>query len=416
MIGDFILGLAISLLIVLSAFFSGSETALFALDHSQRHLLRKRQDRPARCVAFLLDRLPAVLVNILVGNTLVNILLAVLATRFFLRHLGPERGPVVSTIATTLVVLIFGEILPKSIAVQHPRNFSLRIAPSLLVIRKLLGPLAEALERLSLGFRNVILRIFPGDRLQFQEEDLLALMSVAVEEGPLGEKEKEMVRGVFELGDTPVSETMTPRVDIFLLEDHISIHEAVDLVRREGYSKIPLYRESPDRVVGILHSSDLFGRETSEEAVSTLARPVRFCPESQISGQLLAEMLEEDETLAVVLDEYGSLVGLAALEDLFEVLVGNILNRRDFESQRFFMPDENTLIASARMELVEAAEVLGHSLGAEGTESETLGGFLMESLGEVPEKGSAFELSEFRWTVLDAEGPALRTLRLERLP
>ncbi len=415
MSGDLVLGLGIFLLLVLSAFFSGSETALFALDHSQRHLLRKRQDRPARSVAFLLDRLPEVLVNILVGNTLVNILLAVLATRFFLRHLGPERGPLVSTIATTLVVLVFGEILPKSMAVQHPRNFSLRIAPSLLTTRKLLGPLAGTLERLSLGFRNVILKVFPGDRLQLQEEDLHALMSVAVEEGPLGEKEMEMVRGVFELGDTPVSETMTPRVDIFLLEDHIAICEVVDLVRREGYSKIPLYRESPDRVVGILRSTDLLGRESSEEPVSTLARPVRFCPESQISGQLLAEMLEEDETLTVVLDEYGSLVGLAALEDLFEVLVGNILNRRDFESQRFYMPDENTLIASARMELEQAAEVLGHPMGGEEIESETLGGFLMESLGEVPEKGSALELDGFRWTVLEAEGPALRTLRLDRL-
>ncbi|MBC8366991.1 HlyC/CorC family transporter [bacterium] len=413
MIADILLVLAILMLLGFSAFFSGSETALFALDHNQRRLLRKRQDRPARTVAFMLDRLQEVLATILVGNTLVNIVLAVLATRLFLRHLGPERGPLVSTLATTLVVLLFGEILPKSIAVQHPRNTSLRIAPRLLTAHRTLGPVAGALERLSLRFRNVLQRVFPGDRQGLQEEDLLALVKVAMEEGPLGEKEMEMVNGVFELGDTPVSETMTPRVDIFLLEDNVPIREAVEKVREEGYSKIPIFRESPDRVVGILHAADLLGRENSEEAVSTLSRSVRFCPESQMAGPLLGEMLDENETLAVVLDEYGSLAGLAALEDLFEILIGNILNRRDFESQRFYMPDENTLIASARMELEEASEILRQPLSS--GESETLGGYLMEQLGEVPEEGSVCEIAGLRWTVLDAEGPALRTLKLERL-
>ncbi len=413
MTADIFLGLAILLLLGMSGFFSGSETALFALDHSQRHLMRKRQDRPARTVAYMLDRLQEVLASILVGNTLVNIVLAVLATRLFLRHLGLERGPLVSTLATTLVVLLFGEILPKSIAVQHPRNTSLRIAPRLLAAHRLLGPVAGALERLSLRFRNGLQRLFPGDRQGLQEEDLLALVQVAVEEGPLGEKEMEMVSGVFELGDTPVSETMTPRVDLFLLEDDLPIREVVKNVRAEGYSKIPLFRESPDRVVGILHAADLLGRENSEEPVSSLSRPVRFCPESQMAGPLLGEMLDENETLAVVLDEYGSLAGLAALEDLFEILVGNILNRRDYESQRFYMPDEDTLIASARMELDEASEILRMPLGS--GENETLGGFLMEQLGEVPEEGSVCEIAGLRWTVMDAEGPALRTLKLERL-
>ncbi len=413
MIADVFLGLGILVLLGFSGFFSGSETALFALDHSQKHLLRKRQDRPARCVAYMLDRLQEVLASILVGNTLVNIVLAVLATRFFLRQLGPDRGPLVSTIATTLAVLLFGEILPKSIAVQHPRSSSLRVAPRLLKAHRLLWPVAGALERLSQKLRGGLQRFFPGDRQGLQEEDLLALVQVAVEEGPLGEKEMEMVSGVFELGDTPVSETMTPRVDIFLLEDDTPIREAVSAIRMEGYSKIPLFRESPDRVVGILHAADLLGREHSSEPVSTLSQTVRFCPESQMAGPLLAEMLDEDETLAVVLDEYGALAGLAALEDLFEVLVGNILNRRDFESQRFYMPDEDTLIASARMELEQACEILRMPLDSE--ESETLGGFLMEQLGEVPEEGSVCEIAGLRWTVMDSEGPALRTLKLERL-
>jgi len=412
MTANLLLGLCILVLLGLSAFFSSSETALFALDPNQRHLLRKRQDRPARSVSYLLDRLQEILATILVGNTLVNILMAVLGTRLLIRLLGPERGPLISTVGITLLVLIFGEILPKSIAVQHPRDFSLRIAPRLLGARRILGPLALALERFSLTLRNPVERLFPRDSRDLQEQDLLALVRVAMEEGPLGQKEMEMVRGVFELGDTPVAETMTPRVDLFLLEDDLPIREVVEQVREEGYSQVPLFRESPDRVVGILHSGDLLGRENSEEAVASLARPARFCPESQKAGSLLAELLEEDGNLALVLDEYGALSGLASLEDLFEVLVGNILNRRDFESQRFYMPDENTLIASARMELEQASEILNMVLESE--EAETLGGYLIEKLGEIPDEGSLHRIDGLLWSVLDAEGPALRTLRLER--
>jgi len=414
MIADLALGLGILLLLGFSAFFSGSETALFALDAQQRHLMRKRLDRPARSVAYLLDRLQDVLASILVGNTLVNIVMAVLATRLFLRHLGPERGPLVSTLTITLMVLLFGEILPKSVAVRHPRDLSLRLAPRLLAADRLFGPLAALLARMNASLLVRLDRVIPRDRLALQEEDLMALMRVAVEEGPLGEKEMEMVRGVFELGDTPVSETMTPRVDLFLLEDDLPVREVVERVREEGYTHVPLYRESPDRVTGVLHSADLLGRVESEEPLSSLMRPARFCPESQKAGALLAELLEEDESVALVLDEYGALAGLASLEDLFEVLVGNILNRRDFESQRFYMPDENTLIASARMELESVSEILRRSFESE--EAETLGGYLVQALGEIPATGTSHDLDGHRWTVLDAEGPALRTLRLERLP
>jgi len=411
---DLILGVSVFLLLGLSAFFSGSETALFALDSGQRQRLRKRQDRPARCVASLLDRLPEALATILVGNTLVNILIAVLATRLLINHLGPQRGVAASTVIVTLTVLIVGEIFPKSLAVLAPQNYSLRISRPLVFVRRVLGPLARLLERLSLRLRTALAGIVAPDLQDRSEEELVALVSVAVEEGDLGKKELELVRGVFELADTPVEETMTPRVDCFLLDGDTPIREALPELRAEEFTRVPLYNERPDRVVGVLWVADLIGHEDSQDPVSSLARPPRFCPESQMAGPLLKEMLAEGEGLAVVMDEYGSLAGLASLEDLYEVLVGEIFTRRDLESQRYYMPDENTLVASARLELEQLEELLGVKL--EEHWAETLGGYLMEALGEVPKTGRQVRLEGLIWTVLDAEGPALKTLRLEREP
>lgn len=413
MIVDLALMIALLSLLGLSAFFSGSETALFALGSSERHLIRKRQDLPSRRVALHLDRLQEVLATILLGNTLVNILMAVLATRLFIRHLGPRQGALAGTIAVTLTVLVFGEVLPKTLAVLRPRAFSLRIARPLLMFRRFLDPLSTRLESASLAVRAALVRRLPADPPEVQEEDLLALMRMAVEEGSLGEKEFELVRGVFELEDTPVEDTMIPRVDLFLLEDTMSVRAALPAIREAGFRHVPLYREQPDRVTGILLATDLLGHESSEEALSRFARPARFCPESQSAGSLLVELLEEGESQALVIDEYGALSGLASLEDLFEVLVGEIFSRRDYESQRFFMPDENTFIVSARMELPRARELTGLKLA--GRDVETLGGYLLDSLGEVPEVGESHILESYRWTLMDAKGPSLKTLKLERV-
>ena len=412
MILDLALAITVFLLLGASAFFSGSETALFALDSRQRQRLRKRQDLPARCVASLLNRLPETLATILVGNTLVNILIAVLATRILIGHLGAQRGAVASTVIVTLVVLIFGEIFPKSLAVLGPQNFSLRIGRPLVAVRRVLGPLARVLEWMSHGIRSMFSHLVPPDLQAMNEEDVVALVSVAVEEGDLGEKELELVRGVFELAATPVEETMTPRVDCYLLDGDTPIRQALPLLRAVGFSRVPLFQEKQDRVVGMLWASDLLNREDSEDPVSSLARPARFCPESQMAGPLLKEMLAEDENLAVVADEYGSLAGLVSVVDLYEVLVGDIFTRRDLESQRFYLPDENTLIASARLELEQLTELMKVEL--DESHDETLGGYLMEALGEVPATGQSVSLNGLTWTVIDAEGPALKTLRLER--
>jgi putative hemolysin len=411
LIFDFTLLVTCFVLLGASAFFSGSETALFALDARQRYLLRKRQDRAAQQTATLLGQLGDTLILLLICNTFVNILLAILATRLFIRHLGAAQGALFGGITVTAMILLFGEILPKSAAVGRPLFYSLRIAQPLLKLGKLFEPLTRSFRSLSGGVLGIAHRVLPGDDLDMRGEEMLALLSLGVEEGSIGGKERELVRGVFELGETPVHEIMTPRVDLFLLDEGSEVATALPEIRQAGFSWVPLWGDSPEKVTGLLEAARLLGNETESRPLADWAIAPHFCPESQRAGPLLRELLEEGTELAVVLDEYGALAGLVTLQDLFEVLIGDILGRRDFVSQRFYMPDEDTLIASSRMELERVEELLAIELDADDVE--TLGGYLMKILGEVPEQGRRYVRNGVTWTVLNAEGPALGMIKLE---
>ena len=412
MIFDVAIGLLCLTLLGTSAFFSGSETALFALDARQRHLLRKRQDHAAQRTATLLGKLGDTLIVLLICNTFVNILLAILGTRLFIGHLGQARGAVIGGVAVTTMILLFGEILPKSRAVKRPLSTSLRISGLLLALCGWFNPLTRAFRGMNRAVLDTAQRLLPGDNLDMRGEDMLALLSLGVEEGGIGNKERELVRGVFELGQTQVGEVMTPRVELFLLRADTPVAAALPAILEAGYAWVPLYRESQEHVIGMLDVSRLLGHEAERRPLGDFAVAPRFCPESQRSGALLQELSDEGGELAVVLDEYGALAGLTTLEDLFELLVGDILGRRDFQSQRFYMPDEHTLVASSRIELERVEELLEISFDAKGVE--TLGGYLMKILGEVPEQGSVHRREGLVWTVIAADGPALKTIKLER--
>lgn len=411
MIVDLLLGLVSLVLLLGSAFFSGSETALFALSAQQRHELEARKDRRARRVCVLLADLRSVLVTVLIGNTFVNIFLAVLMTRIFIRHLGPERGPLIGGFAVTGLLLVFGEILPKSLAVRSPRRHSLRVGRALLRVKALLAWPTAGLRRLNRFILEVMDRLLPGDDLEMQEDEMRALLSLGEEAGSFGARERRLVEGAFELGDVRVQDVMTPRVDLYMLDAETPAAEAAVSMRRAGRSFAPVYRQTPDRVLGLLSASALL-RAEAQRPVGEICDVVEFCPESHRAGSLLLELLERDAPLAVALDEYGALAGLVTLADLFAVLAGEFQSGADTESLRYAMPDPNTLVASSRLPVARAEELLGARFAVES--AETLGGYLMEQLGEVPEPGRPYRFDDFEWLVLTARGPALGTLRLER--
>ncbi|MCB1163859.1 CBS domain-containing protein, partial [bacterium] len=214
--------------------------------------------------------------------------------------------------------------------------------------------------------------------------------------------------------DLSVEDVMTPRVDLFLLDAATPAGEAAAAMRRTGHSLAPVTGETSDHVLGLVQALALLAEDDPARPVGELVTPAEYCPETQKAGSLLMELLEKGAPLAVVLDEYGALAGLATLEDLFEVVVGDIRDSHDSESLRYHMPTPNTLIASSRLPAERVKELLGVALSPGS--AETLGGRLMEALGEVPEIGRPYALDGLVWTVLSARGPALGTLRLERRP
>lgn len=409
---DLILLAATLGLLICSAFFSGSETALFALSPQQRHQLALRGDARARGVTDLLDRLRTVLVSLLIGNTFVNILIAVLATRLCIRRFGPEQGPLISGIGVTALLLLGGEILPKSIAVRSPESFSLRVATPLRRLVRLMDRPTLGLRRLNRALLVLLDRLWPGDDLVMREDEMLALISIGEEDGSIGARERRLVEGVFELGDARVADVMTPRVDLFMLPAEMDSVEAGAALRRAGRSFAPIFRETPDRIVGFAAANALLGAEAGQ-SVDDLGAEILFCPESRRAGSLLLELLEREVPLALVLDEYGATAGLVTLTDLFAVLAGEIRESRDSESLRYTMPTPDTLVASSRLPLSRARELLAVALESEAME--TLGGYFMERLGEVPVPGEQHELDGLRWTLLSARGPVLGSLRVERL-
>jgi CBS domain containing-hemolysin-like protein len=405
-----IAGLCLGLL-ACSAFFSSAETALFALGAQQRHELAQRSDAPARRVTRLLRELSSVLITILIGNTLVNITLAALASRLILSHLNAESGPLVSLGAVTALLLVFGEILPKSLAVGAPLRLSLRLAGPLVWAERGLARPTALLRRLSRAQLGVLERLLPGDSLEIRGEEMLALLSLGEESGSFHARERQLVEGVFQLGDLRVEALMRPRVDLFLLDAATSVEAAAGAMRRAGHSLAPVYRESSDHVVGIVSALALLAESDLARPVGELAEPVEFCPESRKADSLLVELLARDATLAVVLDEYGALAGLVSVDDLFAVIVGR-LRQQSRDELHFRLLDAGTLIASSRLPVARLPELLGLQLPP--AEAETLGGYLMEKLGEVPETGHAYAIAGLTWTVLSARGPALGALRIEQ--
>jgi len=408
---DFLIaGLCLGLL-ACSAFFSAAETALFALGVQQRHELAQRSDPAARLVTRLLHELSSVLITILIGNTLVNITLAGLASRLLLAHLDAESGPLLSLGAVTALLVVFGEILPKSLAVGAPQRLSLGLAGPLAWTERRLARPTALLRRASRAQLGMLDHLLPGDSLEIRGEEMLALLSLGEESGSFRSRERQLVEGVFQLGDLRVEALMTPRVDLFLLEATTSVEAAAAAMRRAGHSLAPVYRESSDHVVGVVSALALLAESDLARSVGELAEPVEFCPESRKADSLLIELLAKDAMLAVVLDEYGALAGLVSVDDLFAVVVGR-LRQQSKDELHFRLLDAGTLIASSRLPVARLPELLGLRLPP--AEAETLGGYLMEKLGELPETGRAYAVEGLTWTVLSARGPALGTLRIQQ--
>jgi putative hemolysin len=406
--------LALVVFVGAAAFFAASEAAIVSVSRiSVRTYAEKGVRGAARLQRALLDR-NRTLTSILIANTFVLLATDSIATYLFI-HLGIPQAPLWSTLATTVVLLLFGEILPKTLAVSNSSAAALRLAGPLTFFTWLLTPLTAAF----LATTNLIVRLFGGSPPHgpyVTEDDIKTLVNVGVEQNVLEEGERELIHSIIEFGDTIVREVMTPRTDMIAVPAAAPPRRALDLVIADGYSKLPVYDESVDNVIGVVHDRELLialaNGTIASSSLRDLMRPVAHVPESKRISELLREMQRGKYSLAIVVDEYGGTAGLVTMEDLLEEIVGEIRDEHDEgeeEPIRRIAEDETIVEAGTNIEDVNAA--LGLDLPHE--DFETIGGYTVGLFGRLPHEGEEVVAGEgVRLRVDRAHGRRILAVRI----
>ncbi len=408
------------MLLGLSAFFSSSETALFSLPRSAIHAFGRSTRRGRREVVELLRRPRRLLVDILIGNTLVNIAAASLATAVTIDLLGGRDNPQAvesavlwATLVMTAVILLVGEIVPKSYAIENAEHLAPRISFPLRIFRRLIAPVGVLLERLS--ERIVALLRTPGLTVtRLSTADLATAVDLGHDEGSLDAFEREVVNNILEMEETTVGEVMTPRVEIESLDLVAPPETWIPAFLESGYSRMPVVEGDPDRVIGVLYARDLLAlraRGTPTPELRTLLRDPFFVPESMRIHELLHELRQRSLHFAVVIDEYGSVAGVVTMEDLLEEIVGDIADSRDEEEASFKLLEPGVAVVYAGLDLEDFARSVG--LPLEDEWAETVGGWLINRLGRIPREGETLGIPPLRIHVLSGRANRVLWLRVE---
>ena len=407
--------IALVLLVGAAAFFAASEAAIVSLNRIRTRALAEKNIRGSRLLQRLLENRNRTLTSVLIGSTFVLLAADSLATEIFIQW-NIANAAIWSTIVMTVVLLLFGEILPKTIAVGSGERTALRLAPLLAVVTRVLSPLTSAF----LWITDNLVRLFGGKPHvgpYVTEDDIKTLVNVGVEQNVLEEEERELIHSIIEFGDTIVREVMTPRTKMVTVSVTSSPRRALDLVIAEGYSKLPVWEESIDTVIGVVHDRELLIALSNGEIASTslrsLMRPPKHVPENKRISELLREMQREKFSLAIVLDEYGGTAGLVTMEDLLEEIVGEIRDEHDEgeeESIRRLSDSEAVVEAGTNIEDVNNA--LRIDLPHE--EFETIGGYVVGLFGRLPHEGEEIETPAggVRLRVDRTRGPRILAVRV----
>lgn len=332
--------------------------------------------------------------------------------------LGEASYPVAFVLVVFLaaiVMLIFGELVPETIALQHSEKLALALARPLAVISVVAMPIVQFMVWLS----NAISRLFGAERrgdLPFvTEEEIKTLVDAGEEEGVIQEEEKEMIYSIFELGDTLAREVMVPRIDVVALDVNTPMLEALDTIRESGHSRIPVYDETIDDVKGVLYAKDLlpYLREGPNGVpLKSILRQAYFIPESKRASDLLPDLQQRRVHMAIVVDEYGGMAGLVTIEDLLEEIVGEIQDEYDSEEPVFEYISDDEYILNARMDLDDLNRLMDVELPTD--DSDTLGGFIYTELGRVPVVGNQVTYRDLDFTVESVEGRRIEKVRVQR--
>ena len=403
----------IILLIAAVGVLGASEVAITRANRVRAYRLVEDKRRGASSLARIADN-PAPYLNVVLLLTLLSTIGGTtIATSLAVRHFG-GAGEVVATIAMTLLLFVFADVTPKTFAIQQTDRVGLLLAPMLVGLGRLVGPIATGLVKLA----NVIM---PGRGLPqgpfITEQELRASAEVASEEGAIEEGEKELIHSIFEFGDTIVREVMVPRPDVVAVEDTATLRDVQALVLEHGYSRIPVFHEDLDDVVGVVFAKDVLKalyQGDDDMPLGDICRPARFVPESKKVADLLREMQQEKFHQAIVTDEYGPFTGIVSLEDLLEELVGEITDEYDTEVPDMVEVGDGVYRVSGKTSIDDVNELLDSQLPDE--EWDTVGGFVLELFGKIPEPGEETEYQDLRFKAEEVHGRRVATVLITRAP
>jgi CBS domain containing-hemolysin-like protein len=402
------------LTLIVAAISAGAETALTSVNRLRIRNLAEEGDANARRITKLLQHPQNFLTTILVVSNVAVITGSTLATIIAV-DLDFNGAEIISTVLLSLIVLIFCEITPKSIAVQAPERWARWLVRPVEAIMFVLRPLVIALTWITSGMVRLVGGRGSHYSTQFVTEDELRLLvEVGEEEGVLEEEEREMIDNVFDLSDTAVREIMVPRIDMVTVEADDDIRAATQVILQGGQSRIPVYEDSIDNIIGVLYAKDLLRiyALNQQATIRSLVRPPFFVPESKRLDDLLREMQSQRVHIAIVVDEYGSVAGLVTIEDLVEEIIGDIQDEYDVEEQLFEKLGENDFILDAKVGLDEFEELMDRELPEDGYE--TVGGFVISELDKIPNVNDTVRYEDMAFTVLGTKGRRITKLRVER--
>ena len=395
--------------IIMSAYFSATETAFSSLNRIRIKNMAEKGDKKAELVLRLSEDYDSLLSTILIGNNIVNIALSSLATVLFVDWLGSEAGPGVSTIVVTIIVLIFGEVSPKSIAKENPESFAMFSATFLQLLVIVLTPFNYLFGL----WKKVLSKLIKSENSSsITEEELLTIVAEAEQEGGIDEQESILIRSAIGFSEQEAKDILTPRIDIAGVSTEDTKEEIAQVFVETGYSRLPVYEENIDHIVGILYQKDFYNYiYHTETEVSSIIKPAVFIPESKNVGELLKELQQKKSHIAVVLDEYGGTTGIVTMEDILEELVGEIWDEHDEVTREIEMVSEEEYIVLGSTNLEDLFETFDKEKDEE-LEVLTVSGWVMDVLGKIPEKGDTFQYENLKVKVLEMDSKRVEKIQI----
>ena len=386
------LWVALVILVGFSAFFSASETACSSLNQIRLKSRAEDGDSSAARVLAMAEQYDKLLSTILIGNNIVNIAAASIGTILFTQMLGAERGATVSTIVLTIIVLIFGEVTPKSLAKEMPEKVATAVSPFLVLLMALMTPLTWLFTQWKKLLGHFV---HSGEADTITEGELMTMVSEAENDGELTDRESELIRSAIEFDDVEVEEILTPRVDVVAVEDDIPLEELAQTFAESGYSRLPVYHGTIDNIIGVVHEKDFYiARLKKATKIDDLVVPTLYTTGSTQISQLLRTLREQHHHLAVVVDEYGGTEGIITLEDILEELVGEIWDEHDEVTEDFRKQSDGSWLVSGSASVDDLYEELDLP-EEEDIDSNTVNGLVQEKTCHLPKVGDRFTLGEY---------------------